>query len=325
MKTYKLIAPLLAAIFAAGCGGNTNAAEPDVTGTSVISAVPEISDTTEDIAPVNSSSPSAHGYSELLNCLYFDRQKFDYHLSRSRISDTNGELLCGVAPHHLAAGHFIAGLYQTAAATRKKTDTVIVVAPMHYESENTLCTSRRSWNTEFGTAENDTEITEMFCSELGAARDDDMTEFDHSASSHIPYIKYFLPDAKVACLLVSPREAADIPQRLSELLAKAAEIRSCLITFSIDFSHYLQPDEAELHDAETLEAVTSCDTARIERFTNNNVDTPYCLSTFVRLSEKLGSTISAAEHGNTFTVGELPYSPMLFEDGVTSYFVFTAS
>ena len=270
-------------------------------------------------------TPAAAGYtphSELLDCLYYSDRDFHIYDERSTIYETKGRVLCAVAPHHLAAGHFIAGMYRTAAETRNDIDTVVLVAPMHYDSANELCTSSRSFATAFGTAETDTEITDMFVSRLGAAKDDYMTEFDHSASSHIPFISYYLPDAKIACLLVSPKESADLPERLSELLYEISEKKSCLFAFSIDFSHYLEPDEAAAHDKETYEAVMSGDTGRIERFTNSNVDTPYCLSTFVRLSEKLGGNIIPADNGNTFTVGSKPYSRSQFPEGVTSYFVF---
>ena len=318
MKLHKygitrMAAALIAAVTLAGCGnGSVTVTE---TGAGTAAGYPPAE--TEEAAPA--------GYiphSELLDCLYYSDRDFHIYDGRSTVYETDGKVLCAVAPHHLAAGHFIAGMYRTAAETRDDIETVVLIAPMHYDSQNTLCTSSRSFSTAFGIAGTDTEITDMFVSRLGAANDDYMTEFDHSASSHIPFIKYYLPDAKIACLLVSPKETADLPERLSALLYEISEKRSCLFAFSIDFSHYLEPQEANAHDKETYEAVLSGDTGRIERFTNSNVDTPYCLSTFVRLADKLGGHIISADNGNTFTVGTKPYSRSQFPEGVTSYFVF---
>lgn len=295
-------------------------------GTDIVPEVPETapvtSAETETAAPAASVESGYIPHTDLLRCLYFDERDSNYYDGRSVIYETDGEVLCGVAPHHLAAGHFIAGLYRTAAAGRSNIDTVVLAAPMHYDSVNELCTSARSWDTAYGVLENDTELTGLLHSRLGAAYDDEMTEFDHSASSHIPFIKRYLPDAEVAVLLVSPKESADFPEKLAELMYEMSQMKNCLFAFSIDFSHYLQPEQAEMHDSETLQAVTSGDTVTIERFTNDNVDTPYCLSAFVRLSGLLGRRITAADHGNTFTVGSAPYDPTQFSEGVTSYYVF---
>lgn len=306
-------AAIAAAAVLAGCGNSS----PELTEAEAYTG------TAPDLTVMTSENePEPVSHTGFLDCLYYDDSEFYLYDRRSVIYGTDGAVMCGVAPHHLAAGHFIAGMYRTAAASRDDIETVVLVAPMHYDTAHPLCTSYKSRRTAFGICETDTEITDMFVSRLGAAEDDYMTEFDHSASSHIPFIKYYLPDAKTACLLVSPKETADLPVRLSELLYEISQKKSCLFAFSIDFSHYLEPFEANAHDKETYEAVLSGDTGRIEHFTNSNVDTPYCLSTFVRLSEKLGGNIVSADNGNTFTVGNIPYSRSQFPDGVTSYFVF---
>ncbi|MBP3855279.1 MAG: AmmeMemoRadiSam system protein B [Ruminiclostridium sp.] len=315
MKARNAAAFLLAGMFMCGCSADTDA--PAMTG-SVAAEVPE----PEATAVTGGYTPR----SGLLKCLYYEDERFQLYDENSTVYDTGSAVLCGVAPHHLAAGHFIAGMYRTAAETDPDIETVVLLAPMHYDSENTLTTSMKGWDTVFGTVECDTEVTELFRSEAGAVCDDYMTEYDHSASSHIPFISRYLPGAKAACLLVSPKESRDIPQRLSKLLYEISRTKKCFFAFSIDFSHYLDPDKAEARDAETLPAVLNGDTAAIERFTNANVDTPYCLSTFVRLSELLGARITKADHSNTYRVGSVPYySRALFPEGVTSYFVFLSS
>ena len=314
---------LAAVTMLTGCAAETaqpavTSAEPALTAADT-SVAYDASDTAESTLP--------GGYiprSEQLDCLYYEDKEFHFYDDKSSAYDIGGDAVCGIAPHHLTAGQYIAGLYKTA-ALRGDIETVVLIAPMHYETGNTLTTSKKGWNTVFGTVRNDTEITELFCDRLGAVTDDHMTEYDHSASSHIPFISYYLPDVRVSCLLVSPKETADLPERLTEVLCEAAEMKNCFFAFSIDFSHYLDPDEAELHDTETEKAVLNGDLPTILRFTNSNVDTPYCLSTFVQLSERLGGSVIKADHGNTFTIGILPYSRTTFPEGVTSYFVFLTS
>ena len=69
-------------------------------------------------------------------------------------------------------------------------------------------------------------------------------------------------------------------------------------------------------------AVEDGDTAAIESFRNDNVDTPYGLSTYVRLSEKLGGEIICADNSHTQKIVGTPYSEISYPEGVTSYFVF---
>ena len=259
-----------------------------------------------------------------LECLYFDEREmlsFDTH---SQAYDISGAVRCATAPHHLTAGVMIASMYKTAALD-PDIETVVLLAPMHYSSPDKLCTSLLDWNTAYGIAENDTVLTELFISKLGAAQNDEMTEYDHSASTHIPFIKRYLPQAKVAVLLVSPNAGERFPENAAALLTEMSETKRCFFAFSIDFSHYLPPELAARHDKETRTAVLAGDTDRIERFTNDNTDTPFCLSTFVRLAALLGCTVTEADNSDTSRIpGSLPYSPVLYPDGVTSYFVFTA-
>lgn len=315
MKRIKLIA-LAALILLCGCSGKkTETTETE----EISSSVPE-----SECETLQAPTESIFG-SETLECRYYNEENFLLYDSRGEAYTVNGDVLCGTVPHHLTAGHMISGFFKTAAESRPDVETVVIVAPMHYPSDNTLCTSEKDWAAPRGRLETDNEITALFKDKLGAATDDEMMQYDHSASAHIPFVKYYFPEAKSACLLVSPREKEDLPQRLAEVLTEAAEMKSCLFVFSIDFSHYLPPQIADMHDSETLEAVLSGDTAAIERMTDDNVDSPYCLSTYVRLTEALGGEIIPADNSNTAKIREVPYSGALFPEGVTSYFVYISA
>lgn len=311
MKRIKLILTF-AAVMLCGCAAGNNAEEftSSVSETEIL----ETAYANEDIIG-----------SEALECRYYNENDFLLYDRRSEKYSVDGDVLCGVVPHHLTAGHMISGFFKTAADSRSDVETVVIIAPMHYPSDNTLCTSDADWASPYGRLETDNEITALFKDDLDAPTDDEMMQYDHSASAHIPFVKYYFPKAKSACLLVSPRENDDFPQKLAEVLAKASEIKSCLFVFSIDFSHYLSAREADRHDSETLEAVLSENTAAIEHMTDDNVDTPYCLSAYVRLTEKLDGKITAADNSNTAKVREIPYSSSLFPEGVTSYFVYIST
>lgn len=313
MKKSRFIAVLAAAILLSGCyEGEAPANEPSPAEKQ--SETQALQEEKEDIVS-----------SDMLECRYYSENDFQMYESRAEAYPADGEVLCGVIPHHLTAGHMIAGFYKTASESRSDVETVVIIAPMHYPSENTLCTTENDWAAPFGRLETDSEITAVFKEKLGAPKDDEMMQYDHSVSAHIPFVKKYFPEARAACLLVSPRENEDFPQRLADALSETAKTKSCLFVFSIDFSHYLTSQAADMHDGETLEAVLSGDTAAIERMTNDNVDSPYCLSAYVRLTEMLDGEITAADNSNTAKVRELPFSGSLFPEGVTSYFVYISS
>lgn len=314
MKRIKIIAAAMSAILLCGCSEKSNSAE-EFSSPAVSTLETESVQTAYENILV----------SETLECRYFNEKDFLLYDSRGEKYRVGGEVLCGVVPHHLTAGHMISGFFKAAAESRPDVETVVIIAPMHYPSDNTLCTSENDWASPYGRLETDTEITVLFKDKLGAPADDEMMQYDHSASAHIPFVKYYFPEAKSACLLVSPREDEDFPQKLAELLAEAAEIKSCLFVFSIDFSHYLPPQEADMHDSETLEAVLAGDAGAIEHMTDNNVDSPYCLSAYVRLTKMLDGEITAVDNSNTSKVREIPYSGSLFPEGVTSYFVYISA
>ncbi len=260
--------------------------------------------------------------SELLECRYYNEESFLNYGRKSTAYETDGKILCGVVPHHLTAGHIIAGFMKSVAESGRNIETVVIIAPMHYENYDTLCTTDSHWNSPYGTVKTDTEITAVFRDKLGAKVNDEMIMHDHSASAHIPFINYYLPEVKTACLLVSKNEAEDIPERLAEILKEISEEKECLFLFSIDFSHFLTPDTADEMDSITRKAVLSGNVAEVKAMNDDNVDSPYCLSTYMLLSDLLGGKITEADNTNSYRILEKPYGSDAFPEGVTSYFAF---
>lgn len=258
----------------------------------------------------------------LLSCRYFDGKDFDTFAAGAVTYDVDGEIMCATVPHHLLAGRLIAGLFRTAEATRPDVDTVIIVATMHEPKNEPLYTTLLGWNTPFGSIAAGREISEGFISELGAKENDNMLEKDHSASSIIPFVKYYYPEAKVSCLLVAENADRDIPERLSQLIAEKMDTKSCLTIFSIDFSHYLDIVRAKKHDEETLAAVMNSDYDTIASMTNSNVDSAPCLESFTRLSDASCAEKITLDHSNSLEISGDFASAGAYGDGVTSYYIF---
>jgi AmmeMemoRadiSam system protein B len=261
----------------------------------------------------------------LLECRFYNENDFNMYDFQSKAYDTDSEIRCGVVPHHLLAGKMIAGFFKTAAQNNSNIDTVVIVAPIHEPKNDKLCTSMSDWKAPDGILKNDTDFSERFITKLGAVENDEVLQSDHSASALIPFVKHYLPSASVACLLVARNAGKNMPDKISEMLSDFSEDKNCLFVFSVDFSHYLKPDNTRRHDEETLAAVMNCDLERIASMTNDNMDSPICIGTFLRLANNCGWTVSMLDHSNSLEISKLPYTHPSFENGLTSYFIFAGT
>ena len=317
MKAYKILCAGAALILACSCTSQ----KQEIGGLSqTTAAVTEISEIAEEKPKETISSAS-----RLLSCNFYDDASFIMWDNKAKDYPSDKAILAGVVPHHLTAGHLISGFFRAASKSREEVETVVIIATSHYEGRNTLYTTFSDWASPFGTVETDRDIAEAFCDKLGAVTDDERLEADHAAASHIPFVKHYFPEAKTACLLVAPSYDMKTPQRIAEALDSLPDKEKYLFLFSIDFSHYLTPEEADSRDMITRKAVEDKDYRRIEGFKNDNVDSPFCLSAYLRLSELLDGEVTEADNSNTMKIIGTPYSKEVYTEGVTSYFVYITS
>lgn len=260
----------------------------------------------------------------LLNCNFYDEYDFNLYVSGAESYDIDGEVLCGIVPHHLLAGSMIAGFFESAAKNRPEIETVVLLAPIHEPREDRLCTTLSNWSAPTGVLENETAFSHLFVEELNAVVSDNTAEQDHSVSSLIPFVKHYFPEAKTACLLIAPDtyKSAALSEKISELLVQLAQSKNCLFIFSVDFSHYLEPDQTYERDSETLKAVTEGDIESIFLMNNDNTDSPLCVSIFILLTEKLNGKIHELDHSNSMEILNYPYPHPVYNEGLTSYFIF---
>lgn len=287
------------------------------------------SETAAEASPENPDNPNISAdpilrKGDYLTCNFYDPAAFRRFDETAAAYELTGTLRAGVVTHHLLAGQMIASFFKAAAQSRPDTLTVIILAPAHYPNNTPydLVTSKTNWATDFGEVPCDTDITEKFLTELSAGIDDEMLSYDHSASTFIPFVKYYLPDAKVSCLLISGRADKKVPEKAASLLYDISREKNCLFLFSADFSHYSSPDTAYRKDGETLAAITARDIASIELMNDDHTDAPRCLCTFIHLMNLMEADITALDRSDSACQADLPYNHGTFPEGVTSYFIF---
>ncbi|MBQ8825555.1 MAG: AmmeMemoRadiSam system protein B [Oscillospiraceae bacterium] len=279
---------------------------------------------TETVYTETESTPEEKTGQRLLPSSFYKEKSFRQHVSGAESYDFQGEMHCATVPHHLTAGRLIASLLKTASESREKTDTVVVCATMHFGKTDFMTTSYSDWDTPFGALECDRQLTKKLSDGIGAVSDDEAAALDHGIAALIPYIKYYFPDSEIVYTLIDNRADDGVPEKLTSLLKEMNGEKDCFFLFSADFSHYLVPEQTELHDRETLKAVLEKDLGKIAKMTDSNVDSPFVLGTFTRLSCELGESPVFLDRSNSLIMSGIPYNSVTYGEGLTSYFIFAA-
>lgn len=209
----------------------------------------------------------------------------------------------GIVPHHLLAGKMIAEFFQE--LSHSSPETLVVIAPNHKKTGlNGLNTSTLNWGTAFGVLEADPVLTGKLINDLKASQNTILMEDEHSISSLVPYIKYYLPKTKIVPILLHGNYTPKASQELGYQLAEALSDNPCTaVIASVDFSHYLDACTADKMDVETLKAIQLNDINAISMMGNDNLDSPPSIMTLLSAMEKIDATDpEVLAHGNSSSI-----------------------
>ena len=262
--------------------------------------------------------------SDLLRCLHYDEKEFMRSVNdKSPVSDRlsleesegaeSGTILGGIVPHHLVAGR----PWDFPTLAEDPPETVIVIGPNHkLEGVREIQTTPASWGTPFGILEADSAITARLAEETGAARNDDLFENEHSVSSLVPYIKYYLPETKIVPVVLHGTLSFEEAKKLGSVIAEIVSgDTGTVVIASIDFSHYLSAPEADKMDIITWKAITSWDFETIRTMDNDNLDSvPSITAILTAMDAASAKNIDLTGHNNSSRITGISY------DYTTSYF-----
>ncbi|TCL43165.1 AmmeMemoRadiSam system protein B [Harryflintia acetispora] len=259
----------------------------------------------------------------LLTCDYYSEESFLRSVREAQPYEADGALIAGVVPHHLLAGRLIASFFATAVESGAEYESVVFVAPSHYPTAQRAVTNLSGWQTPFGVVENDRMITEALMGGTLAARaDEDNMQLDHAVSGLIPYVKYYLPGAKVSAVLLQNRLEPERVEALAKRLLALSQEKKILLVCSVDFSHYLTPERAALHDERTRAALAAFDYQTIAGFDDSNMDSPQSITVFLRYLQGRGAgEVRFFDHSSADRILGLPPGDPAYREGVTTYFI----
>lgn len=196
-----------------------------------------------------------------------------------------GRVVAAVAPHHLVAGQLIVELMQ--AMAKDNPELVIVVGPNHPNSGGKVITGFYDWQTPEGRVKTEGKVVGVLIEKGLAVKDEDVLAKEHSIGTHMPFIRHYLPEARVVPIIlhhdVSLNEVDGLVAALEPYINEKTVILS-----SVDFSHYLKRQEAEAKDRETLALMKAFNYSTLFRLGNDYLDSPASLAFAFRRAQKEG-------------------------------------
>ncbi|HBC31457.1 MAG TPA: AmmeMemoRadiSam system protein B [Clostridiales bacterium] len=269
----------------------------------IIVAILIIIATTGSIFAYNKNNISNNTESYLYNgrnieCLYYNATDF-INIPEYETAQDTGTIRGCIVPHHLVAKDLIHEVFQNVSKNNNKT--VVLIGPDHESTDKgKIFTTLNDWQTPTGIQETDSKLTKELLKYSFVKEDDDKLTIEHSASSIIPFINYYLKDVKVVTLVLTKQVKLEDVEILTDELYKNVNMDETLFIASVDFSHYLNLDEANKMDLISMEAIQNNDMNKLMSFTNDNLDSPISILTMMNIMDKAGiSKKTVLRHSNS--------------------------
>lgn len=223
-----------------------------------------------------------------------------------------------IVNHHLLAGQFIAqGL--CALATDQNL-TIVLLSPNHFNHGGSAIVAADDWYTPYGVLPTNKNLIQALVADGALAIDEQPFDFDHGIYNITPFIKKVLPQASLVPILIKDSLSAKQKDLLISALEKHLPDKAVVIA-SLDFSHYLNSDQADQADSQTLPIISNLAIEKIPELNPNNqpdnVDSKPGLEILLRLMLwRQAQDFHLLAHSNS---AELINDPGLTE--TTSYIV----
>jgi len=207
-------------------------------------------------------------------------------------SKINGQIIAAIAPHHDLAAEYSAELFSE--ISRPGIKTVIIIGPNHENSGSAdAITGAIDYRLHLGAVETDKDWINWLVKEKLASLESESFLNEHSIYALVPFVKHYFPDAKIVPIILK----SNLRQEQALLLGDSLDDRikandltgSTLIIGSIDFSHYLSTEQANLKDIKTKEAILDRDYSRLYSFNDDHLDSPMTAVAVLAAATRLGA------------------------------------
>lgn len=203
----------------------------------------------------------------------------------------------GVIPHHLLADFIIIDFFKRLSI--QKPQTIILIGPNHFEKGGKILSCLENFKTNNGEVEINSKMVETLQKDKLAEISEEIVKSETSISDIVPIIKSYFPNALIVPIILRQNSSMEQLEILSDRLSIILDEKTILIA-SIDFSHYLSSEEAEIKDSETIETIFRFDIGKILTYGNDNLDSPASMAvTLLAMKNKNHTAIEIFHHTNS--------------------------
>lgn len=240
-----------------------------------------------------------------LICKHFTNELYYNNLAKAVAYEIEESPIAGVFPHNEAIMDMSASVLKTASSYDY--DTVILLAPNHKALIGKILISGGNWETPVGIVEGNEEIKDLICKNFGDGiiEETKVVQEDHSASIVLPYIKNYLPNAKVVTILLDKETTLNDIYKLAFAIEKVSQNEKILLLGSIDFAHYQDYETTVMRDQYTLELIENGNIGQLKVLHGEHLDTSESLGVIMLYCEAKGAKLSLQEER---VVSNLPYT-----------------
>lgn len=223
--------------------------------------------------------------------LFYDKDTFYRSAEKARGEDKafTAHISGGIIPHHLFPSYIIADFFSR--LSKQKPKTIILIGPNHYEKGNyQALSSLYGWETPFGVVNPNEHIIQELVSSKLVKIDENVLPKDHAVAAIMPFIKFYLPDARVVPILLSGFMTIEETRILAERLKNYFNNDDIVILAAVDFSHGLPNQKAQKKDEITFELMKTFNFKKLLSLDSEYLDSPASIIVLLRIMQVLNTT-----------------------------------
>jgi len=216
----------------------------------------------------------------------------------------------GIVSHHSLLAEKIARFFSVFKTQQPKT--IVIIGPNHSNiGKGDILISKYPYQTPWGFVYPEEKYINELLSRKTAFNDETPFSREHSISSLVGFIKYYLPNVKIIPVVmkwgVTKERAELLANNLNEILPDDA-----VVIASVDFSHHLNKISANFHDEKSISAIQNF---YYEGVLSSEIDSPSSIYALLKYLELKGAQKVLYENTNSADFMDNKYL-----DDVTSYF-----
>src|SRR3989338_6443962 len=199
-----------------------------------------------------------------------------------------GDVYGGITPHHVPTAFPLLAEFYSRLKKTKNIDTFVIFGPDHWEKgKGDISISEADFVTPFGKLAPELAMRKKL-EESRFVIHDEAPFGDHSIQAQLLFIAKLFPDAKVVPIVFRSSTANETAEKLGDLIASLSGPNTFIVG-SVDFSHYLNEEQARPLDARSATILAGID-PRLAGLTR--ADSPASLTALVAAVKKMGATAS---------------------------------